>query len=273
MVPTVCLETLPYCVVSSAACSAMKDRIARRSFISSSSKPCSSATLNATLSTPSWTSFKSIMRESSSGPISETVARTGWPCSPNTSQNTVENRSGWKVRPISPARLTIKSLGSPTSEMPERSPLISAANTGTPARANPSAITCNETVFPVPVAPVTRPWRFASPSVSQTGCSPFPMKIFSSVSAILLSDVAIASPLRAHQGLNYPGTMILLHLASRLNPVNGIWGIGNLVHRDEIGRLRAFLPKVGANRRVRDNLPANFATALALLQHSSRDRR
>src|SRR6266446_7934156 len=32
-------------------------------------------------------------------------------------------------------------------------------------------------------------------------------------------------------------------------------------------------PKVGANRRVRDNLPANFATALALLQHSSRDRR
>ena len=45
MVPTVCLETLPYCVVRSAACSAMKDRIARRSFISSSSKPCSSATL------------------------------------------------------------------------------------------------------------------------------------------------------------------------------------------------------------------------------------
>ena len=202
------------------------------------------------------------MRESSSGPISETVARTGWPCSPNTSQNTAENRSGWKVRPISPARLTIKSLGSPGSEMPERSPLISAANTGTPARANPSAITCNETVLPVPVAPVTRPWRFASPSVSQAGCSPFPMKIFSSVSAILLSDVAMASPLRAHQWAQSPG-----------HPVNGIWGIGNPVHRDEIGRLRAFLPKVGANRRVRDNLPANFATALALLQHSSRDRR
>src|SRR6266446_8613884 len=189
------------------------------------------------------------MRESSSGPISETVARTGWPCSPNTSQNTVENRSGWKVRPISPARLTIKSLGSPTSEMPERSPLISAANTGTPARANPSAITCNETVFPVPVAPVTRPWRFASPSVSQTGCSPFPMKIFSSVSAILLSDVAIASPLRAHQGLNRPGTMILLHLASRLNPVNGIWGDRKPVHPDEIDRLRA-LPRRKLERTV-----------------------
>ena len=200
MVPTVCLETLPYCVVRSAACSAMKDRIARRSFMSSSSNPCSSATLNAMFSTPSWTSFRSIMRESSSGPISETVARTGWPCSPNTSQNTVENWSGWKARPISPARLTIKSLGSPASEMPERSPLISAANTGTPARANPSAITCSDTVLPVPVAPVTRPWRLASASVSQAGCWPFPTKIFSSVSAILFSDTAIASPLRAHRG-------------------------------------------------------------------------
>ena len=192
MVPTLCFETFPYCVVRSAACSAMKDRIARRSFMSSSSNPCSSATLNAILSTPSWTSFRSIMRDSSSGPISETVARTGCPCSPNTSQNTVENRSGWKVRPISLARLTMKSLASPGSEMPERSPLISAANTGTPARANPSAITCSETVFPVPVAPVTRPWRLASPSVSHDGCSPFPIKIFSSVSAIWSSDVAIA---------------------------------------------------------------------------------
>src|SRR6266849_6788835 len=135
----------------------------------------------------------------------------------------------------------MKSLASPTSEIPDRSPLMSAANTGTPARAKPSAMTCNETVFPVPVAPVTRPWRFASPSVSQTGCSPFPMKIFSSVSAILLSDLTIASPLRAHQGLNRPGTMILLHLASRFNPVNGIWGDRQPGSSDEIDRLRAFL--------------------------------
>jgi hypothetical protein len=42
--------------------------------------------------------------------------------------------------------------------------------------------------------------REVSLDVSQAGASPFPMKIFSSVSAILLSDVAIASPLRAHQG-------------------------------------------------------------------------
>src|SRR3954465_3728944 len=93
----------------------------------------------------------------------------------------------------------IKSLGSPASEIPERSPLMSAANTGTPARANPSAITCSETVLPVPVAPVTRPCRLASESVSQAGSSPLPMKIFSAVSAILLSDAVIASPLRAHR--------------------------------------------------------------------------
>jgi len=43
------------------------------------------------------------------------------------------------------------------------------------------------------------------------------------------------------KGLNRPGAMIILHLASRLNPVNGIWGIGNPVHPDEIDRLRAFL--------------------------------
>ncbi len=76
-------------------------------------RPFSSATRNATFSTPSCTSFRSSIRDSSSGPISVTVARTGWPCSPNTSQNTVENWSGWKLSPISAARLTIKSLGSP----------------------------------------------------------------------------------------------------------------------------------------------------------------
>src|SRR3984893_13289443 len=134
--------------------------------------------------------------------------------------------------------------------MPERSPLMSAANIGTPARANPSAITCSETVFPVPVAPVTRPWRFASANVSHAGCSPFPMKIFSSVSAILVSDVTIASPLRAHRGLQPPDTGIILHLASRLKPVNAF-------------------PN-GTDPR---QFPAIFSPALALLQHSLRDRR
>ena len=169
--------------------------------MSISVRPFSSATRNATLRTPSCTSFRSSIRDSNSGPISVTVARTGWPCSPNTSQNTVENWSGWKLRPISLARLRMKSLPSPTSEIPDRSPLISAANTGTPARAKPSAITCSDTVLPVPVAPVTRPCRLASASASQAVCSPFPIKIFSSVSAVLLSEVAITSPHRAHRGV------------------------------------------------------------------------
>ena len=50
----------------------------------------------------------------------------------------------WRARPS----------GSPGSEMPDRSPLMSAANTGTPAAEKPSASTCSDTVLPVPVAPV-----------------------------------------------------------------------------------------------------------------------
>ena len=45
------------------------------------------------LSTPACVSFRSSKRPSSSGPISETVARTGCPCSPNTSQNTTGQAS------------------------------------------------------------------------------------------------------------------------------------------------------------------------------------
>ncbi len=40
------------------------------------------------LSTPSCASLSSIIRASSSGPISLTVVRTGWPVSPKRSQNT-----------------------------------------------------------------------------------------------------------------------------------------------------------------------------------------
>src|SRR6478609_1480681 len=226
MVPTVALVTLPnpcaalrigasgsssasgpFLLVSGTIASSS----ARRSFMSISVSPFSSATRKATLSTPSWTSFRSSIRASNNGPISVTVARTGWPCSPNTSQNTVENWSGWKLRPISLARLRMKSLPSPTSEIPDKSPLISAANTGTPARAKPSAMTCSETVLPVPVAPVTRPCRLASASASHAVCSPLPMKIFSSVSAVLLSEVTIASPLRAHRA-----GLVGDHIASRL---------------------------------------------------------
>ena len=98
-------------------------------------------------------------RDSRIGPISETVARTGWPSCPNTSQNITGNWSGWYASPMSLARFTNASLASPGAAIPDKSPLMSAAKTGTPAREKPSARTCNVTVLPVPVAPVIRPWR------------------------------------------------------------------------------------------------------------------
>jgi hypothetical protein len=39
--------------------------------------------------------------------------------------------------------------------------------TGTPMREKPSAKVCSVTVLPVPVAPVMRPWRFASSGSSK----------------------------------------------------------------------------------------------------------
>ena len=39
---------------------------------------------------------------------------------------------------------------------------MSAMNTGTPMREKLSASFCSVIVLPVPVAPVMRPWRFAS---------------------------------------------------------------------------------------------------------------
>jgi len=43
--------------------------------------------------------------------------------------------------------VTIASVAVPTSEMPDRSPLIVGANTGTQERETPRAITCSETLF------------------------------------------------------------------------------------------------------------------------------
>ena len=53
------------------------------------------------------------MRDNNSGPISVTVARTGWPCSPNTSQKIVENWSGWKAEAHIGGPLEDKILGFP----------------------------------------------------------------------------------------------------------------------------------------------------------------
>jgi hypothetical protein len=49
-----------------------------------------------------------------------------------------------------------KVLASPIAAMPDRSPLTSAQNTGTPALEKLSARICSVTVLPVPVAPVIK---------------------------------------------------------------------------------------------------------------------
>ena len=61
--------------------------MARRSLRSSSNSPFSSATRKTMLSTPAWISLSCSNRPSISGPISEMVARMGWPSLPKTSQN------------------------------------------------------------------------------------------------------------------------------------------------------------------------------------------
>ena len=72
--------TLPYSVWNWAALSPMCCSIARRSLRSSSSRPLSSAILKTSCNTPCWISLRSSIRAISSGPMSLTVARTGWPC-------------------------------------------------------------------------------------------------------------------------------------------------------------------------------------------------
>ena len=67
---------------------------------------------------------------------------------------------------------------------------MSAANTGTPASEKPSASTCSDTVLPVPVAPVTRPWRLASLSSRYSGSTLRPRKILPSCSRAWLCTMA-----------------------------------------------------------------------------------
>ena len=154
---------LPYSWVKSLAFSLTCCSMARRSLRSSNSKPLSSAILNTKFRTPAWVSFKFSMRASNNGPISLTVARTGCPCSPNTSQSVTglaANTGEGKPRSLSTA--DIFSLGCPAWLMPVKSPLTSAMNTGTPIRDRPSARVCKVTVLPEPVAPVIKPCRLTN---------------------------------------------------------------------------------------------------------------
>ena len=80
------------------------------------------------------------------------------------------------------ARSAAFEAGSPGWASPERSPLTSATNDGTPAAESCSARSCSVFVLPVPVAPATRPWRLAiasgtwttAPGWSLPSCTPRP---------------------------------------------------------------------------------------------------
>jgi hypothetical protein len=61
---------------------------------------------------------------------------------------------------------------------------MSAIKTGTPIELKFSARTRNVVVFPVPVAPAIRPWRFAIPGSIETVCTPFAKGTGSAVSGI-----------------------------------------------------------------------------------------
>ncbi|CUI79151.1 Uncharacterised protein [Achromobacter xylosoxidans] len=94
--------------------------------------------------------------------MSVMVARTGVPCSPNTSHSVtgLAPHAG-SDRPRFFRRSCNLGLATPACEMPVRSPLTSAMKTGVPMREKDSASTCRVTVLPVPVAPVIQPWRLA----------------------------------------------------------------------------------------------------------------
>ena len=147
------------------------------------------------LSTPSCVSLSSSRRDSSSGPISCTVARIGMAL---LAEQVPEHGRVGGVGPVVEADL-LGALGEPVlllalgSEMPDRSPLMSAANTGTPASEKPSASTCSVTVLPVPVAPVTRPWRLASLSSRYSGSTLRPRKILPSCISASLFAMACSS--------------------------------------------------------------------------------
>ena len=105
------------------------------------------------------------------GPSRRSVARTGWPCSPKTSQNVTGQAGRRRSRRARAAstRSSTFGLSPPGWRVPDRSPFTSAMKTGTPMRLKRSARTCSVTVLPVPVAPAMRPWRLAICGSSRSG--------------------------------------------------------------------------------------------------------
>ena len=123
--------------------------------------------------------------DNKSGPISETVALKGWPALPNKSQNTTGDGCARKsCILIKSIRSSILWCGFAGFPRPLKSPFTSAKRTGTPSFENPSARTCREIVFPVPVAPAIMPWRLAILAGIMICLSPFPPSKIEAMSVI-----------------------------------------------------------------------------------------
>ena len=116
MAPTDAVDTRPYSSFSCLALALTNCSIARRSFRSSSSSPASSAALKTIVNTPCCVSLRLSRRPSNSGPMSDTVARTGWPDAPNRSQNTTgHDRHAGSFAPMACSRWVIFGVDVPAS--------------------------------------------------------------------------------------------------------------------------------------------------------------
>ena len=114
------------------------------------------------------------MRESSSGPMSEIVARTGWPCLPNTSQNTTGQAAKRASSLSGLMRSATRAFAPPALAMPGKVAFhVGHEHRHADRRETPAPATCSVTVLPVPVAPVIRPWRLASAGSSTSSAWPF----------------------------------------------------------------------------------------------------
>ena len=118
-------------------------------------------------------SLRSSTFDSRIGPKSVIVARTGTPVPrpPSARNSTGKPVGAHGVAGVRGPPGRSGRRASPGAARPDRSPLMSASTTGTPAADSCSAISCSVFVLPVPVAPAIRPCRFSIASGTRTWAS------------------------------------------------------------------------------------------------------
>ena len=102
--------------------------------------------------------------------------------------------------PTLAARSAILGFDSPGMARPDRSPLMSATNTGTPCAESCSARSWSVLVLPVPVAPATSPWRFIIASGMQTFGAGWTVVPSSAAPSVTLGPVEAVAGLQMRHG-------------------------------------------------------------------------